>query len=65
MTFACKKCKKVFRKDMDNYEPADEFCPNCDNHYVIEANERKGEMRIGVEGDDPRIMRDLRKKQQV
>ncbi|KAL3900169.1 MAG: hypothetical protein SGCHY_001534 [Lobulomycetales sp.] len=63
MVFACKKCKKVFRKDMSNYEDSDEYCPHCDNHYVIEAKEKTGEMRIGVEGDDPRIMRDMRAKQ--
>ena len=34
MAFACKKCKKVFRKDMSNYEESDEYCPHCDNHYV-------------------------------
>ncbi|KAJ3225230.1 hypothetical protein HK099_007148 [Clydaea vesicula] len=63
MVFACKKCKKVFRKDMAVYEDSDEYCPNCDNHYVIEAKERKPELQIGVEGDDPRIMRDYRAKQ--
>lgn len=30
----CKKCKKAFRKDMSEYEEADEFCPHCDNQYV-------------------------------
>lgn len=30
----CKKCKKAFRKDMTEYEEADEYCPNCDNQYV-------------------------------
>lgn len=34
MIFMCKKCKKAFRKDMSNYEESDEYCPNCDNHYV-------------------------------
>ena len=34
---ACKKCKKVFRKDVSNFDESDEFCPGCDNHYVIEA----------------------------
>ena len=34
MAFACKKCKKAFRKDMSNYEESDEYCPHCDNHYV-------------------------------
>ena len=37
MVFACKKCKKVFRKDMIDYEEQDEFCPHCDNKYVLEA----------------------------
>lgn len=30
----CKKCRKAFRKDMTKYEESDEYCPNCDNHYV-------------------------------
>lgn len=34
MAFLCKKCKKAFRKDMTGYEESDEYCPNCDNHYV-------------------------------
>ena len=24
---ACKKCKKVFRKDVSEFEDADEYCP--------------------------------------
>ena len=28
MTMACKKCRKVFRKDInEDFEEADEFCP--------------------------------------
>ena len=27
MVFACKKCKKVFRKQVEEFEEADEFCP--------------------------------------
>lgn len=34
MVFACKKCRKTFRKDMSIYEDSDEYCPHCDNHYV-------------------------------
>eukprot|EP00943_MAST-04B_sp_MAST-4B-sp1_P001514 g1514.t1 len=37
MVFACKKCKKCFRKDMTQFEEPDEYCPHCDNHFVIEA----------------------------
>ncbi|WVF69078.1 hypothetical protein IAT40_003852 [Kwoniella sp. CBS 6097] len=53
MTFLCKKCKKAFRKDMDAYEESDEYCPHCDNHYVIEAVEPKAALR--VEGEDARM----------
>ncbi|KAE9403347.1 hypothetical protein BT96DRAFT_495277 [Gymnopus androsaceus JB14] len=53
MAFLCKKCKKAFRKDMSAYEESDEFCPHCDNHYVIEA--KTPQAVVGVEGEDARI----------
>ncbi|KAG6382143.1 hypothetical protein JVT61DRAFT_787 [Boletus reticuloceps] len=53
MAFACKRCKKVFRKDMSNYEESDEYCPHCDNHYVIEA--KTPQAVVGVEGEDARV----------
>ncbi|KAG1742512.1 hypothetical protein EDB19DRAFT_1894928 [Suillus lakei] len=53
MAFMCKKCKKAFRKDMANYEESDEFCPHCDNHYVIDA--KTPQAVIGVEGEDARV----------
>jgi Zn finger protein HypA/HybF involved in hydrogenase expression len=34
MTFACKKCKKAFRKDVAEFDESDEYCPHCDNHFV-------------------------------
>jgi len=34
-------------------EDADEFCPHCDNHFVLDAIEPKA--RLEVEGDDARI----------
>ncbi len=37
MVFACKKCKKVFRKDLSSFVEEDEYCPGCDNHYYIIA----------------------------
>ncbi|ODN74111.1 hypothetical protein L202_07569 [Cryptococcus amylolentus CBS 6039] len=65
MVFLCKKCKKAFRKDMSEYEEADEFCPHCDNQYVIEAKEAKP--MLGVEGEDARMdnrmLKDDREKQ--
>ncbi|KAI0686272.1 hypothetical protein BC835DRAFT_1408628 [Cytidiella melzeri] len=65
MAFMCKKCKKAFRKDMSSYEESDEYCPHCDNHYVIEA--KTPQAVLGVEGDDPRInarmLKDERAKQ--
>lgn len=53
MTFACKKCKKCFRKDVTEFEEADEYCPHCDNHFVIEALTPKP--AITIEGDDARM----------
>ncbi|CAB4408993.1 unnamed protein product [Rhizophagus irregularis] len=52
MVFACKKCKKCFRKDMENFDETDEYCPHCDNHYVLDA--KTPSFGIGVEGEDPR-----------
>jgi len=52
MTFACKKCKKCFRKDAPEMEDADEYCPNCDNHFVLEAVTPQAALQ--VEGEDIR-----------
>ncbi|CAO1624149.1 unnamed protein product [Sympodiomycopsis kandeliae] len=38
MTFVCKKCRRAFRKDLSRFEDADEYCPHCDNCYVIQAD---------------------------
>ncbi|TRM68830.1 hypothetical protein BD626DRAFT_472042 [Schizophyllum amplum] len=53
MAFLCKKCKKAFRKDITLYEESDEYCPHCDNHYVLEAKTAKPV--VGVEGEDTRV----------
>ncbi|GAA5966404.1 hypothetical protein JCM21900_006172 [Sporobolomyces salmonicolor] len=53
MAFLCKKCKKAFRKDMSTWDEADEYCPHCDNHFVIEA--KTPNAIIGVEGEDARV----------
>ena len=38
LCFACKKCRKVFRKDLSDFDPdSDEYCPHCDNHFVLPA----------------------------
>ncbi len=52
MTFACKKCKKCFRKQAQEFEDPDEYCPHCDNHYVLEAVEPKPILEF--EGEDVR-----------
>ena len=46
---------------MIDYDECDEYCPHCDNHYVIEA--KVAHMGLQVEGDDPRLMKDYRQKQ--
>ncbi|KAE8166680.1 hypothetical protein BDV40DRAFT_296459 [Aspergillus tamarii] len=53
MVFACKKCKKCFRKDSTEFEESDEYCPHCDNHFVLEAITPKPALQ--VEGEDARI----------
>ncbi|PVU97005.1 hypothetical protein BB561_000832 [Smittium simulii] len=53
VVMACKKCKKVFRITPEDLEDSDEYCPHCDNHFVIEAKTPK--MALGVEGDDIRV----------
>ncbi|KUJ17760.1 uncharacterized protein LY89DRAFT_616009 [Mollisia scopiformis] len=53
MVFACKKCKKAFRKDSEQFEESDEYCPHCDNHFVIEAKTPKPILQF--EGEDARV----------
>lgn len=31
----CKKCRKAFRKDLSDFDETDQYCPNCDNEYVL------------------------------
>lgn len=63
MTFACKKCKKCFRKHADEFEDSDEYCPHCDNHYVLEAVEPKA--MLEVKGEDARIDARMLKDERV
>ena len=53
MTFACKKCKKCFRKDTTDWDENDEYCPHCDNHFVIDA--KQPQAMVKVEGEDARV----------
>jgi len=53
MTFVCKKCKKAFRKDAQEFEESDEYCPHCDNHFVLEAMTPKPILKF--EGEDARV----------
>lgn len=55
IVMACKKCSKVFRKDSSRQlDESDEYCPHCDNHYVIAAIEPTP--FITVESNDPRFL---------
>ncbi|EOR00477.1 hypothetical protein E3P92_03486 [Wallemia ichthyophaga] len=53
LSFMCKKCKRAFRKDMTVFEESDEYCPHCDNHFVIDA--KTPEAALMVEGEDARV----------
>ncbi|KAI5465636.1 hypothetical protein BGZ63DRAFT_400085 [Mariannaea sp. PMI_226] len=65
MIFACKKCRKVFRKNVQEFEEADEYCPHCDNHFIIEA--KTPQAALTVESDDVRVdnkmLKDERERQ--
>ena len=65
MVLACKKCKKVFRKDVSEFEEADEHCHHCDNHYIIEAKtpETEGSLQFEfemMEGHENKVIKDDR-----
>ncbi|SCZ96116.1 BZ3500_MvSof-1268-A1-R1_Chr8-1g10016 [Microbotryum saponariae] len=63
MAFLCKKCKKAFRKDMTKFEESDEYCPHCDNHFVIDA--KTPQRIIEFETEDLRVdARGLRDERQ-
>jgi hypothetical protein len=53
MIFICKKCRKAFRKDAREFEDSDEYCPHCDNHFVLDALTPKAS--LNVEGEDARV----------
>ena len=53
----------MFRKDMSDYDEVDEYCPHCDNKYVIEA--KSPEMALGFETDDPRLNSHLFKDHRI
>jgi len=38
---------------MTAYEESDEYCPHCDNHYVLDA--KTPQAVVGVEGEDTRV----------
>lgn len=64
---ACKKCRKVFRKDATEFEESDEYCPRCDNHYVLEALEPKPALKFESEDIrlDARVLKDDRIKHEA
>ena len=70
MLFLCKKCKRAFRKEVSEFEEADEYCPHCDNHFIIEAKTRETEGRLVVEvqqerGHENRMFIDEREKRRA
>lgn len=37
LVFACKACRKVFRKDASDFDETDQYCPYCDNLFILPA----------------------------
>lgn len=56
-----------FLSSFRDFDECDEFCPYCDNHYVLEA--KTAAPVIGFEAEDirleSRIIRDDREKQKT
>lgn len=48
---------------MSNYDESDEYCPHCDNHYVIDA--KTPHAVVGVESEDVRIDSRMLKDERV
>ena len=70
MVFLCKKCKRAFRKQIEEFEEADEYCPHCDNHFIIEAKTRESQGRLVVEvqqerGHENKMFVDERERQRA
>ena len=63
MTFACKKCRKCFRKDAQEFEESDEYCPHCDNHFIIDAKTPKA--ALSIESEDVRVDNKMLKDERV
>lgn len=54
------------RKDMEVYEESDEYCPHCDNQYVLPAKTPNAALVTEGEADvriDSRAVRDERMEQ--
>jgi uncharacterized CHY-type Zn-finger protein len=66
MVFACKKCKKAFRKDVQEFDESDEYCPHCDNHFVLEAKTPHARLQVESEDirKDARFVKDERKREE-
>merc|ERR1719446_1522857 len=68
IVFMCKKCRKAFRKNVEEFEEADEYCPHCDNHFMIEAKTPETEGKLMIEfkaekGHEHKVMKDDREKE--
>jgi len=84
MVFACKKCKKCFRKELADWDDrfvatgdgkgrwnggltwdggSDEYCPHCDNRFVLEA--KTPSLALNVEGEDVRVDARMLKDERV
>ncbi len=68
LVFLCKKCKRAFRKEVSEFEEADEFCPHCDNHFIIEAKtpDTEGRFVVKIEqaaGHEHKLFKDDREKE--
>ena len=66
-----KECTVLYIIDSINhsdFDETDEYCPNCDNHFIIDAETKKSKaieegkatVVVGVEGDSTREVEEMR-----
>jgi uncharacterized CHY-type Zn-finger protein len=51
----CKVCKGFFRKDLTAFVEDDEFCPHCDNQFVVGANFEDYDEKVALEAAALRV----------
>ena len=64
----CTVLSIIYSINHSDFDETDEYCPNCDNHFIIDAETKKSKaieegkaaVVVGVEGDSTREVEEMR-----